>query len=426
MKSLGTCVAIALMSCCAGFSQTAAAQTCTAFDKWFTSAGVTEPDYLNPQFQDKNDPKNENCNFHRFSWHAFLWLTDNFNGAPRFTSLYSDAAIDPGVATPTEHVLDGVQQADSLGIVVDQNGRAVYTNMYINSIYRNFAISNRLYTRAGMKNAPPKLEFTTGALSLKAAWKIVGANEDTSRFYTTTAKIQLLSKMGNSVGIPPQPTTATVKVALVGFHIAWVVQGHPEAIWSTFEHVDNAPDFKTDQRPSQPVSDKSFTFYKAGTKAADCNVNNASRLTIDEQTQILSPITQVCRQYQYGGADADTNQPNIEQLNSDILARLAKRNSVWQYYREVGAVWIKDPVEAFHPDWSPNFDSVAIRGASKLSNSVIETFTQNQVSKNQCFSCHNSMAVTDTNDLTLTLPGKEISTSHILLRKYMNNPQIQR
>ncbi len=426
MKSLGTCVAIALMSCCTGFSQTAAAQTCTAFDTWFTPAGITEPNFLNPQFQDPSSKQNENCNFHRFSWHAFLWLTDTFNGAPRFNSLYSDAAIDPNAAAPTEHVLDGVQQADSLGIVVDQNGRAVYTNMYINSIYRDFAISNRLYTRAGMKKASPKLEFTNGALSLKAAWKIVGANEDTSRFYTTTAKIQLLSKIGNSVGIPPQPKTATVKVALVGFHIAWVVNGHPEAIWSTFEHVDNAPDFKTDQQPSQPVSDKSFTFYKAGTKASDCNVNNASRVTIDEKTQILTPITQVCRQYQFGGADVEINQPNIEQLNSDILARLVKRNSIWQYYREVGAVWIKDPDEPFRPNWNPNVDPAPIRGAPKLSNSVIETFTQNQVSKNQCFSCHNSMAVTDTNDLTLTLPGKEISTSHILLRKYMNNPQIQR
>ena len=36
------------------------------------------------------------------------------------------------------------------------------------------------------------------------------------------------------------------------------------------------------------------------------------------------------------------------------------------------------------------------------------------------------MAVTDTRDLTLTLPGKDISTSHILLRKYMNNPVVKR
>ncbi|MCA8032416.1 MULTISPECIES: hypothetical protein [Burkholderia] len=425
MKNLGSCVAVAMISCCAGFSQPAAAKPCTAFDQWFTSAGITEPNYLDPQFQDPNDPKNENCNFHRFSWHAFLWLTDTLNGAPRFDSLYSDAAIDPSVALPTEHVLDGVQQADSLGIVIDRNGRAVYTNMYINPIYRDFSIANKLYTRAGMQNARPTLEFTTGALSLKAAWKIVGANEDTSRFYTTTARIQLLAKTGNAVGIPPQPSTATVKVALVGFHIAWVVKGHPEAIWSTFEHVDNAPDFQPNQRPSQPVSDKSFTFYQAGTKASDCNVNNASRVTIDEKTQILAPVTQVCRQYQYGGADS-TNQANITELNGDILARLVKNNSIWQYYREVGAVWIKDPDEPFHPDWSPNFDSKAIRGTPKLSNSVIETFTQNQVSKHQCFSCHNTMAVTDTNDLTLTLPGKDISTSHILLRKYMNNPQIRR
>lgn len=426
MKNPRVLLAIAFCVCCACFGRLALAQECQAPDAWFSSATVPKPD-------DSDRGKfNSNCAFHQFSWQAFLWLTQSMkNGSLRFESLYSDAAIDPKVPTPTQHVLDGVQQADSLGIVVDQNGRAVYTNMLINDAYRKFVMDHKLYRPEGMKSAAPDLEFPNGALSLKAAWKIVGDHDDVSRFYTTTAKIALLAKVGHTVDVAPKPNVVTAKVALVGLHIAWVVDGHPEAIWATFEHVDNAPDFKTGQEMSQPVSDKSYTFYQAGTTAQDCNVNNAALLQIDEKTQQLTPVTQVCRQFRTGGGDP-SNVANIDVLNRSVMTRLGEKHSVWQNYKEVGAVWLsEDPRSAtakkpFRPDWNPNVDSSPVLGSAQLSSSVIETFTQNKASKVQCFSCHDTMPVTDTNDVTLTLPGKDISTSHILLRKYMNNPVIKR
>lgn len=416
-------VAIAVAGCCACLGQPASAQECEASDTWFASTGVPKPDDAH------RSRFNSNCAFHQFSWQAFLWLTDALqNGTPRFQSMFSDASIDSKAKNPTEHVLDGVQQADSLGILVDQNGRAVYTNMLINDVYRQFVLDRRLNTREGMKEAAANLVFPTGAISLKAAWKIVGPNEDVSRFYTTTAKIALLSKTGNTVDIDPQRKLETVKVALVGFHIAWVVDGHPEAIWATFEQVDNAPDFKENQQMSQPVANKSYTFYRAGTPAQDCNVNNASVIELDKSTQKLTPVTQTCRQYRTGGGE-EPNVKNIDSLNKSVRDHLATKQSVWRNYEEVGAVWMgEDQASAkpFHPDWSPQIDNSQIKGSDQLSNSVIETFTQNKVSKNQCFSCHNTMAVTDTRDLPLVLPGKDINTSHILLRKYMNNPVIKR
>ncbi|WP_157660220.1 hypothetical protein [Burkholderia ubonensis] len=427
MKSIANWTAIALAGCCACFSQfvsAAPAVVCPAPDAWFASANVPDPDSKIPPPPDKN---NLNCPFHQFSWNAFLWLTEPLkNGLPRFESFYSDAAIDPTAKNPTEHVLDGVQQAESLGIVVDQGGRAVYTNMYINDVYRNFAINNKLYTREGMKKASADQKFEIGAISLKAAWKIVGKNDDVSRFYTTTAKIKLLSKVGKSVNIQPNAQSVDVTVALVGFHIAWVAEGHPEAIWATFEHVDNAPDLSANQNKDQPVSTKSFTFYKAGTLPADCNQNNASQIQIDENTQILTPVTQVCRQYKTGGGDI-SNIGDIELLNAEVQKRLKEKNSVWQYYKEVGAVWLSGkPAPTLRPNWSPNIDPSIVRGSSKLSNSVIETFTQKDISKNQCFSCHNTMGLTNTTDFSLMLPGKDISTSHILLLKYLNAKQVKR
>ena len=425
MKELKKWAALLAAGCCVIISQSSfaadapppAPAPCVAPSSWFSGKSIPKP---NPN----TSPFVTNCDFHQFSWQAFLWLTDaTKTGKLRFETLYSDSAIDPKNRQPRQHILGGVQQANSHGILVDQNGRAVYTTMMIDDIYRKFVIKNKLYTGAGMQKVDPKLAFPSGALSLKAAWKIVEKGEDTSRFYTTTAKIKLLAPAGDGVNIPANPKIVTAKVALVGFHIAEVVNGHPEAIWATFEQVDNAPDFNKNQTMSGIVSDKSFTFYKAGTTAADCNPNNASIIKIDATTQKLTPVTQACRQFRNGGG-TDQNMANIDTLNQSVHAQLPA-SSLWKNYMEVGAIWFNTP-NALTPDWNPNTDGSLVTGSKLLSSSAIETFTQNTTSQHQCFSCHNTMAVADTNDITRTLPGKNVNTSHILLQKYLQVQSVKR
>lgn len=396
----------------------AAPAGCSAPAAWFGGGGTPRPDPGNGAQFDSN------CAFHQFSWQTFLWLTQvAAPGKLRFETLYSDRAIDPAAARPRQHVLGGVNQADSHGILVDQNGRAVYTAMMIDDVYRNFAIKNKLYTAAGMQQADPTLVFPDGALSLKSTWKILAPGDDASRFYTTNATIELLSNVDGGVGIAQNPPTARARVALVGLHVAIVVAGHPEAIWATFEHVDNAPDFGVGQKPSDVVAERSYTFYKGGTTAADCNAGNAAIVQLDARTQKLSPPTQACRQYRAGGGDA-ANVNNIDSLNQSVLSQLAAR-SPWKHYREVGAVWFKGK-DKLVPDWTPNVDPTPMTGSTLLSSAVIETFTQNTTSANGCFSCHNTMSVPDTNDITLTLSGKNINTSHILLQKYLNVATVKR
>ncbi len=389
---------------------------CMAPAQWFEK-GIQNPNA-------KKFQSTSNCVFHQFSWQKFLWLTaPDKNGKARFENLYSDAAINPKVKHPKKHTLGGVNQAGSLGLVVDKNGRAVYTNMMINGKYRDFVIAKKLYTQKGMQKVAADKDFPVGAMSLKAAWKIVEKGEDISRYYTTNAELQLLSKVGNSVGIADGAKTFKAKVALVGFHIAEVVEGHPEAIWATFEHVDNAPNMVGGITMSDEVSERSYTFYTAASPASDCNANNANIISIHEKTQQLKPVTTVCRQYRLGDGSS-TNQNNIDSLNMSVQGQLPA-NSVWRNYMEVGAIWFNQ-TDALKPNWSPQADSSLLTGSSKLSNAVIETFTQQVASENNCFSCHNTMAITETNDGIDMLPGKNISTSHILLQNYLNVESVKR
>ena len=360
-----------------------------------------------------------NFDFHQISWEYFLWLTSKVDMDHLvFDTMYTDKAILPEFKEDKNHILGGVNQAESNGIVVDTNGRAVYTTMSINGTYRDFVLENKLYDPAAFQNFPADTTFPVGALSLKLAWKLVGEGEDVSNFYTTEAEIQLLEEVDGLVTIPDNPKTQkNVKVALVGFHIAVVVEGHPEAIWATFEHVDNAPYLAANAQRDGGVSELNHTFYNKDTKLADVNQNNAPILTLDAATQKLSPVTQVALQFRRGGGNS-INQNNIDEINEMMHAKLDEK-SIWRNYIEIGAVWFK-VADGLKPDWNPNTDqNTQITGSVQLSNSVIETFTQNIVSQNECFSCHNTMTTTNTPDGLPILPGKNVSTSHILLKNYL-------
>ncbi|MFD2032027.1 hypothetical protein ACFSKM_20125 [Ancylobacter dichloromethanicus] len=85
---------------------------------------------------------------------------------------------------------------------------------------------------------------TRGAMELKIAWRLLGTDDDAGRYITQ----KVLLTVAPDLVIGTQPICATVTVGMVGMHIiqrnpdyATNIALEPEWIWSTFEHVDNAP-----------------------------------------------------------------------------------------------------------------------------------------------------------------------------------------
>lgn len=405
-------------------TELSAKPACAANASWFD--GNFEPKKNAEEFAGESL-----CAFHQFSWQTFIWLTDEVAGGDiRFDTLYSEKGIFPET-TAGNHVLGGVNQAGSNGILVDQNGRAVYTTMMINDIYRDFVIQKKLYTKQGMLDADPTQNFPHGAMSLKAAWKIVQPNEDTSDLFTTIAPVQMLSIVNENVTIADNAEQQSLTVALVGFHVAVYVKDHPEAIWATFEHNRNVPSFAKQQSPNDPVSADNFTFYHGGTPAKDCNANNSAMnaiLQLNPKTQTMQNVTQACLQFPFGTNDsspfAESNRNAIAQLNESVH-QLMPKDSVWKNYNEVGAIWFSKKNQ-LNPDWNPNTDDSLLIGSTRLSNSTIETFTQNVRGQNECFACHNTMALTDVPGTNKILPGKNVNTSHILLKNYVDGNVVKR
>ncbi|WP_216856615.1 hypothetical protein [Acidisphaera sp. S103] len=399
---------------------------CTAPSTWFPHSQT--PEQNSAGFP--SDPNN--CDFHQWAWNAFLWLTQDVKGEPRFEAMPANGietkagTLDALIGRSAQaRTLDIIDQAGPNGIMVDLQGHPIYYSIHSDSTFGDFLKTNGLFDPAKLRAFDPNTSFPVGTLTLKAAWKVVNPGENVSTFYTRHAQIALLTTKNGKIVLSGK--TKTAAVALVGFHIAGTVANHPEMIWATFEHLQNAPDLPkkmSEMGPYEKVSDKNWTFYKAGTPFKDCNINSAGSgaLKLDEAAQTLTPVTQVCRMVPYGGG-SDNNVANIKSLNDSVHAQL---KGVWNNYFDVGAIWFAannalKPNCTFQPgslECPATSGKPLLTGSTQLSNTTVETFTQSQSAQDNCFACHNTVQVTSPNAVAPSLPGLNVGISHVLINEY--------
>lgn len=430
-----------------------ASSDCSAKDKeamatWFPHNKTTMPS--------TTLTSSSNCAFHVWSTQMFLWLTqtDPATGQPRVLSQYSlidlfaplgsDSVgkapgtvlkLTPKLAKSNAVDLDLVHQAGSAGVLVDQQNRAIYYSQFVNKTFYDFVRKRFFSQQPGSTFDPDLLAaavgskdfFVPGAMELKVSWKIIepGAEVPTNKkLFTVPAEIYGLKLVDGKI-VVDTASTRPATVALVGMHVVGVVKEHPEFIWATFEHRDNAPDLPPELTPAsnEPVSDTSWTFYAAKTPARDSNKNPIGTLSLNEKTQALDPKVNVFRQFAFGtikgGPSAAVNVANIQQINAFTARKLEASGSIWKNYMEVGAIWMLP--DTLKPD---QFPSVELRGSTMLSNATMETFTQNE---QQCFSCHNSLPVFKSIGASeVKLPGTNFNLSHILVQEYFRTRAVAR
>ena len=444
-------------------SRLAAQNDCPADTTWFPHSRTPAP-------AADTFAGGSQCAFHQWSWQAFLWLTqeDAATGGPRFLSFMTPeqlftgtagAALNPRMGkSPDPETLDEFLQAGTDGIMTDQTGRPIYYSQYVDSTFEAFYNDHGLRDTATLRVLDDTVTFPNGAMELKVSWKLVQPGEDTSRFFTMESDVYALANRRGTIVIDPN-RTESVTLALVGFHIAGRVDGHPEMIWATFEHTDNAPDIFTYENigspiaMESPVSNRDYTFYAADAPRSACNVNTTPPTRqLNDTTQRITPITQVCRRYEFGNQPIELddnpssidrlvvqNDGNVGSLNGHVWNGLAA-DDVWRNYREVGAVWFNKP-NALRPNnpldglcvegtFTPSgcvvqgSDQPGARliGSLLLSNATIETFTQSQSTMDSCFRCHNTnQRFNPAPGGPQALPGKNVNISHIIVNGYFRN-----
>src|SRR5262249_33163372 len=157
---------------------------------------------------------------------------------------------------------------------------------------------NTLYSKAGQTAflaMPAEIDFTKGSQSakrpgcveIKAAWKQLGPSDDMKKFYTISA-----------IRIDPvthAPSPRPIPFGLVGLHVVTRTEKAQKWVWSTFEHVDNAPDVGemklkprynfNDPKKAQPA--KGFAFKPLNTDAV-ANPTTPTQITRVLNNNVLS------------------------------------------------------------------------------------------------------------------------------------------
>jgi hypothetical protein len=442
------------------------AAQCVGDSKWITNP---VDDSVTTSFP----PGTDECAFYKWSWRTFLYVNyvdkSAVDARPNFLKFTTTAELFPKNAHPISpvagkppigRVVDRIIQAKSDGFVVDQSGRALYYGIHVNRRFVDFVKAK------GFDQDPAKIgafdKFTpidAGALEIKSAWKIFDPAKDCKNAFftidTTVPGVKLIadpSHAGQQNAALDYANPQCVTLALVGLHVAGTVSDHREFIWATFEHNRNAPGLlKQGVAANAPVDAATgYTFHRQGTIRSLCNLNQRQNPPFNVATQKFTNPTQVFRQFKFGQVDnamSGVNEPDddVQSLNSDMQQRLIAANSIWQNYMLVGAVWIRDaripaqtpgtfvPNQDFELATKENADDPKsiLQGELRLSNSVIETFTQPDMPHNplnpalpNCFRCHNTAADTHhyPDGTQKKLDGKLINVSHVLKNAYFGIP----
>lgn len=277
----------------------------------------------------------------------------------------------------TPAVLTDISQPFLTGPLIDQNGEYTRFEIVMNQEMFDYIDTNTLYNYQGQLKFTSTIDFPEGsnvkkaygAVMVKASWKILGKDDDITRFHKTRATIHVpeLPKQGI------HDTTFTALVGLVGLHIGTKTSGNPQWIWSTFEQVDNAPTFNE-------VKDVHYNFYNKA--AGNKNMNNAPAHPWNPNVpgQTPSQIVRLTPIFEGTKALNDAYHKKLIAINA---------KSVWQYYELVGTQW---PV---HGDRGGTGDPFPVY----MANATLESYIQGVVKDDKvvyvagvtssCIGCHN-------------------------------------
>ncbi len=403
---------------------------CTAESAWVTAPSEPDPGAFSP---------NSQCSFHQWSYQNFLWLTSPdpgtgqtiFEGFANPNKLFVQGGPSepyPGRGGPeptrmlarleksgTSADIEDIFQAGPGGkILVDQNGEVVFYSNHLNEVFWDFIVKNSLYDLATLKATKgPALNFAQGALELKASWRVAKKGEKVliedadSRFHVVDTVIPTVTVDAAGHIKEDWAKSIPARMALIGFHIAGTVKGHPEFIWATFEHVDNAPVAASDPSKaaaSGPGPTGPWSLYKPGTPTGACN-------QFDSGNPLA--VVNICLENPQGGGDAD-NKEAVKTLNANVAS--IPPTAPWGNYMLGGAVWTDGTVPlnngAFAPGASPPATQL---GSLALANTSMETFTQ----QDNCFACHNGGA----HEIAVDSGSTEVNAKSVNLSHFVVNYQ---
>ncbi len=322
-------------------------------------------------------------------------------------------------------------QAGGSAVLLAQNSSVVYYTIVANDVYAYYA------SQINSQNPVPTALFPTTqadlnaiqqyagqtfpdgialAVEVKLAWVDISAVQNPGTYITSPAFVPTYDTSNPKKWVPTGEKFTTL--ALVGVHFVGSVNGHPEMVWSTFEHFGNSPVGQyqyvntANQTVTVPANSAGTWLFSTSNSSGPFNVAHANYQAppyiqgspIPNQSGQFFNVSPSDTQlvYQFGVAptgvpnqeDATPAAANTEVLSSDnsVLGQLntLAKGDVRANYYFVGSTWTFGgyaPTGQYNP--STNNGNGAEIGTNRLANSTMETYHQaTGNSGSNCFTCH--------------------------------------
>ena len=225
-----------------------------------------------------------------------------------------------------------------------------------------------------------------GAMEIKAVWRVFDQRnlaEEKAKYYTRTRKIS--GKKGELL--------EQAELGLIGFHIMQKTSSRGW-IWSTFEHIDNAPSCANHETAL-------YTLYNNECKTGKCQENRPyvkqpyfwdisdgepKAVTLEEIAIKDQTPSQICRVNSISKSAMEQNQKWQESLKASA------ESSVWQHYQLIGTQWLQNPGIPYSNTAVSRREIIPAR--IPLTNVALEPYAQGV----SCIVCHTTAR--------LPIPGK--------------------
>jgi hypothetical protein len=344
----------------------------------------------------------------------------------------------PIVVDSSGVVLDvSPDQAGSIGAVLlsqknsSQKNSIVYYTTVVNDVYAWFVTgvaNGAINTNNQFPSSQSDLNQVTAyaakygvtltdanALTIEAklSWVDASTLSNPSSYITAQADVPVYNT--SSTTSWPYTGSSTLKtLALLGVHVVGTSNGHPEMIWSTFEHFGNTPNGTyqytnaSGGTSTQNQNTSGSWLLTSSGSSGPFNVAHANYLkapAITAQSGQTISGSDTLRVYAFGVAptgipnqnDATPAIANTEviSLNNSVLGQMASGDIRANYYF-VGSTWTFSgfaptaPYPVIIQQPNPNTSGSEL-GTSYLTNSTMETYQQavGTTPSTNCFSCHN-------------------------------------
>ncbi len=218
-----------------------------------------------------------------------------------------------------------------------------------------FPVGNIKDSSKTIGNTTYSFSKNEGAIIIKSAWVVLTDSSEYGDYFTRTVRVK--EKNGMKVRT----------LGLVGMHIIHKVAEVTQWVWSSFEHIDNAPLIDSTGKVILKPGIDYLYFDENNTDASLYNKHPDSIYQPNPFSRKSSQVVQIL-----------ASLKSTDSINEQFHALIAKNNkkSVWLHYRLVGTQWPFNP-NLFTPgsDYQP----------ALMGNAIMETYVQKTSS---CMSCH--------------------------------------